>query len=151
MTEEMRPRWSARIIEKAHEHLDAVSPDPEHPDVYWVTSTSGNQKYRVQTDGLTWVSCTCANGEHLSEPICWHSAAVVAVHDRLRNRRMTLYGRFGPNDLDDGYIPGAWDEVRRAWMAGVISDEAYELLAAALGDQITPRRDSPSESWSDRL
>jgi hypothetical protein len=53
---------------------------------------------------------------------------------------MKLYGETSPLPQGDGYIPGAWDEVRRANMDGHISDEAYELLRVALGDQITPRQ-----------
>jgi len=56
-----------------------------------------------------------------------------------------LHGEFGPNDLDDGYIPGAWDEVRRAVMDGHISPQAYDLLRDALGDQIQPRRAERTE------
>jgi hypothetical protein len=52
---------------------------------------------------------------------------------------MKLHGEYGPNALDDGYIPGAWDEVRRAVMDGHISPQAYEVLREALGDAVTPR------------
>jgi hypothetical protein len=40
---------------------------------------------------------------------------------------MKLFGESDPNQ-GDGYVPGAWDEVRRAFMQGHISEEAYEVL-----------------------
>ena len=52
---------------------------------------------------------------------------------------MKLYGEHSPHEQDDGYLPGAWDEVRAAFMDGHISEEAYDLLREALGDSIRPR------------
>lgn len=40
---------------------------------------------------------------------------------------MELFGQSDPNG-GDGYIPGAWDEVRAARLDGHISPEAYEVL-----------------------
>lgn len=42
---------------------------------------------------------------------------------------MDLLGKSDP-DGSDGYVPGAWDEVRAAFMDGHISEEAYEVLRA---------------------
>lgn len=44
---------------------------------------------------------------------------------------MTLFGLSDPTG-GDGYIPGAWDEVRSAYLDGHISEEAYELLHGAI-------------------
>ena len=44
---------------------------------------------------------------------------------------MELRGQHDPNG-GDGYIPGAWDEVRSAHLDGHISAEAYEVLHRAL-------------------
>jgi hypothetical protein len=46
-------------------------------------------------------------------------------------KKMTLEGQSDPSG-GDGYIPGAWDEVRRAWADKHISDEAYDVLHEAL-------------------
>lgn len=59
---------------------------------------------------------------------------------------MKLWGEFGPNQLDDGYIPGAWDEVRRAVMEGHVSSQAYEVLLAELGDRVRPRNAGEDEA-----
>jgi hypothetical protein len=57
-----------------------------------------------------------------------------------------LYGEFAPGEQQDGYVPGAWDEVRRAYMDGHITAEAYELLRKALGERVTPRQAVKEES-----
>ena len=44
---------------------------------------------------------------------------------------MELFGQSDPNG-GDGYVPGAWDEVRAAFMDGHISQEAYEVLRAQM-------------------
>jgi hypothetical protein len=41
---------------------------------------------------------------------------------------MELFGQHAPGEQQDGYIPGAWDEVRNAFMDGRISEEAYEVM-----------------------
>lgn len=51
---------------------------------------------------------------------------------------MKLNGVFGP-ELDDGYKPGAWDEVRQAFMDGHISPQAYDVLYEALEGQLDPQ------------
>jgi len=53
---------------------------------------------------------------------------------------MKLHGEHAPGEQQDGYIPGAWDEVRQAFMDGHISEEAYTLLQAELGDKVLPRQ-----------
>jgi hypothetical protein len=40
---------------------------------------------------------------------------------------MELFGQTDPKG-GDGYIPGAWDQVRRAYLDGHITEEAYEIL-----------------------
>jgi uncharacterized Zn finger protein len=73
-------RWSAESIYKA-ERLVAdgkVSVDVRHPQVFWVQG-SAPHKYRVQTDGKTWLTCTCPNGQRTSRPSCYHSAAALMV------------------------------------------------------------------------
>ena len=44
---------------------------------------------------------------------------------------MELFGQSAP-DGQDGYVPGAWDEVRGVFLDGLISDRAYEALYRAL-------------------
>lgn len=69
-------RWSATSIKKAEDlvYADKVHRDREHDDVFFV---EGSQTYRVQTDGHTWASCTCPNGQRTSRPSCYHLAAVL--------------------------------------------------------------------------
>jgi hypothetical protein len=44
---------------------------------------------------------------------------------------MKLFGESAPG-MQDGYIPGAWDEIRRLHMDGRITDEAYDLVRTAV-------------------
>lgn len=44
---------------------------------------------------------------------------------------MQLFGVSDPGG-GDGYVPGAWDEVRSAYLDGHITDEAYEVLFRAV-------------------
>jgi len=69
-------RWSAESIHKAEDLIshEAVTRDSEHGDVFWV---KGSERYRVQTDGETWITCTCPNGMARSRPNCYHTAAVL--------------------------------------------------------------------------
>ncbi len=71
-------RWSAESIHKAEELIsdEKVTHDPEAEQVYWV---EGSQRYRVQTDGKTWLTCTCPNGQRTSRPTCYHSASVLMM------------------------------------------------------------------------
>lgn len=46
---------------------------------------------------------------------------------------MRLFGETAP-DGQDGYVPGAWDEVRQAYMDGHITEEAYEVLRETLAE-----------------
>lgn len=71
-------RWSAESIGKAEDlvYHEAVKRDPDHEDVFWV---KGSERYRVQTDGETWLSCTCPNGQARSRPNCYHTAAVLIL------------------------------------------------------------------------
>ena len=75
--------WSAESLRKAHDLLekpDHVLQDDEHEDVWWVKGSLG---YRVQTDGESWVSCTCPNGMRTARPSCYHTAAVLLfIRDR---------------------------------------------------------------------
>lgn len=45
---------------------------------------------------------------------------------------MQLFGESDPSPIGGGYIPGAWDEVRRAYLDGHITQEAYDLLFNAM-------------------
>jgi uncharacterized Zn finger protein len=45
--------------------------------VWWVEGEGG--KYRVQTDGEQWITCTCPNGQRIGQPKCYHSAAVLML------------------------------------------------------------------------
>jgi hypothetical protein len=44
---------------------------------------------------------------------------------------MELFGESDPAG-GNGYVPGAWDEVRAAFLDGHITTEAYEMLHAAV-------------------
>lgn len=70
--------WSAESIRKAERLVadEKVHQDAEHDDVFFV---EGSQTYRVQTDGHTWLSCSCPNGQRTSRPSCYHSAAVLMI------------------------------------------------------------------------
>jgi hypothetical protein len=54
---------------------------------------------------------------------------------------MKLRGQHDPAG-GDGYIPGAWDEVRAAFLDGHITDEAYECLHRTLAqlDEVPERK-----------
>lgn len=69
-------RWSSEIIRKAEQLVTdgKVHRDADHGDVYFV---EGSKTYRVQTDGHTWITCTCPNGMRTSRPHCYHTAAVL--------------------------------------------------------------------------
>lgn len=41
---------------------------------------------------------------------------------------MKLFGTHAPGEQQDGYLPGAWDEVRSAYLDGHVSEEAYDVL-----------------------
>jgi hypothetical protein len=71
-------RWSAESVHKAEQLISdkKVQHDPEAEQVYWV---EGSQRYRVQTDGKTWLTCTCPNGQRTSRPTCYHSGAVLMM------------------------------------------------------------------------
>ncbi|GAA1134817.1 sigma factor-like helix-turn-helix DNA-binding protein [Nocardioides aquiterrae] len=47
-------------------------------------------------------------------------------------------GAGGPGELDDGYKPDSWDEVRDAYLDGLLTEEEYEELRA----KSSQRRDS---------
>jgi hypothetical protein len=44
---------------------------------------------------------------------------------------MQLFGQSDPKG-GDGYVPGAWDQVRAAYLDGHITEEAYEVLHRAM-------------------
>jgi hypothetical protein len=54
---------------------------------------------------------------------------------RLLAQIEALHGTFAPGEQVDGYLPGAWDEVRSAYMDGHISEQAYTALHAVIGNQ----------------
>lgn len=68
--------WSAGSIDKAERLLeqDKVHADPTAEGVWWV---EGSKRYRVQTDGRTWITCTCPSGMKGGRPRCYHTAAVL--------------------------------------------------------------------------
>lgn len=60
--------------------------DGAYPNIWWVTSLSGEHTYRVQNDfdpakgTITWVSCTCMHGlnvDDIGRTSCHHAAAVL--------------------------------------------------------------------------
>lgn len=54
---------------------------------------------------------------------------------RLEAAIEELHGTFAPGEQQDGYLPGAWDEVRSAYLDGHISESAYTALHAVIGNQ----------------
>lgn len=79
-------RWSAESIGKAEDlvYAEKVKRDPQHGDVFWV---EGSEKYRVQTDGEEWITCTCPNGQARSRPNCYHTAAaLILIRDEREAR-----------------------------------------------------------------
>lgn len=71
-----------------------VSHDPELSSVWWVKSSAGDRRYRVQTDWspqtrtLTWVNCTCPHGANKGggQCRCYHAAAVLML---LRDEKLS--------------------------------------------------------------
>lgn len=49
---------------------------------------------------------------------------------------LELFGRSDPRG-SDGYRPGAWDQVRAAFLDGHITEEAYEIVRQALMAALT--------------
>lgn len=81
-------RWSAEVVARAErlvEDADKVRQDFEHGEVWWVTGSAGKE-YRVQTDGETWITCTCPNGMRVGRPTCYHSCAVMMITKKGRGR-----------------------------------------------------------------
>lgn len=79
MSLDLKPRWSAEVISKAEQLVaeGKVHRDPDQDMVFWV---DGSRQYRVQTDGRSWVSCTCKHGLNAPPPIrCSHSAAALMI------------------------------------------------------------------------
>lgn len=84
--------FSDRVLAKAErllrDHPDEVHRDSTQPLVWWVTPSSmGLEPYRVQTDGRTWVTCTCPNGIRLGVAQCYHAAAVLIRIAQERGER----------------------------------------------------------------
>jgi hypothetical protein len=62
----------------------------------------------------------------------WHIGRKMSEQElREASTGMELFGQTDPLG-GDGYIPGAWDEVRHAYLDGHISTEAYEVLHRAV-------------------
>jgi hypothetical protein len=58
----------------------------------------------------------------------WHIGRKMSEQElREAGAAMKLFGESDPSG-GDGYVPGAWDEVREAYLDGHISEEAYEVL-----------------------
>ncbi len=60
----------------------AVEPDPEFPDLWWVPSSSGMTRYRVQLNrNWGWLTCTCPHGLNSGggDCRCYHVAAVLLL------------------------------------------------------------------------
>jgi hypothetical protein len=74
-------RWSAASIRKAESVLeeDNIRRDRDHDDVFFVDSLNSISIYRVQTDGKSWASCSCPNGQRTSRPTCYHLAAALML------------------------------------------------------------------------
>jgi hypothetical protein len=58
----------------------------------------------------------------------------VAEKRRLETSIEALHGTHDP-DGGDGYLPGAWDEVRSAYLDGNISESAYQALWQVIGNK----------------
>ena len=62
----------------------------------------------------------------------WHIGRKMSEQElREATAGMDLFGQGDPAG-GDGYVPGAWDEVRSAYLDGHISTEAYEVLHRAV-------------------
>jgi hypothetical protein len=107
-----QPEFTPDVIGKAHKLLGARTPegepkvlqDPEHPNIWWVTPSSGAAKrYRVATDwqpgtrNLSWITCTCPHGLNKGGGTtrCYHAAAALlllrekwAVEDHQANEEI---------------------------------------------------------------
>lgn len=75
-------RFSDEVLENAQQVIDKdlIKPDPDHPNLWWVTSLHGSGHiYRVQTTitaDITYLTCTCAHGLHTGgDARCYHAAA----------------------------------------------------------------------------
>ena len=72
--------WSPAVIRKAESLIadGGLRRDEKNPSVWWVTGSGGGE-YRVQTDGETWITCGCPNGQRQAgmHPHCYHTAAVL--------------------------------------------------------------------------
>lgn len=91
-----QPEFSPTVIDKAYRLLgekdpagaSAILEDPEYPNIWWVTPSSGSAKrYRVATDLqpgtriLTWITCTCPHGMNKGGGTsrCYHAAAALLL------------------------------------------------------------------------
>lgn len=81
--------FSTEIRRKAEKLLASgkVCQDADYDRIYWMPSSSGHKKYRVQTDydrvtgDIGWITCTCPHGlnKGAGQTRCYHAAAVLLL------------------------------------------------------------------------
>lgn len=86
-------RWSLEVIRKAEDLVssDGVSQDPDQEQVWYAKGVGGY--YRLQTDGESWITCTCPNGQRIGLPKCYHSAAVLLKIEEQNRKKPLLTKR----------------------------------------------------------
>lgn len=103
-------QFSAAVLAKADKLLatpQGLVPDPEFPNIWWVTPSGGGKRYRVQanydpeTRTLSWITCTCPHGMNKGAGAtkCYHAAAVLILWQDTE-----LSDRHSPVEGVGGYI-----------------------------------------------
>lgn len=72
------------------------------------------------------------------EVILLYQAGVISRGTMLGRLDSTWEGQSAESEFDSGYLPGPWDEIRSAYLAGLLTDEDYEELRLVKAPPDTP-------------
>lgn len=62
------------------------------------------------------------------EVILLYQAGAISRGTMLGRLDSSREGESAESEFDSGYLPGSWEEIRSAYMAGLLTDEEYERL-----------------------
>jgi predicted DNA-binding protein (UPF0251 family) len=80
---------------------------------------------RIRRDSATAASTTT----DVRRLILRHAAQEISEQELVAALSTRLVsGELSPASLPDGYIPGSWDEVRSAFLDGLLDEDLYETL-----------------------
>ena len=82
---------------------------------------------RARTSGRDW------GREGARELILRYRAGLISRGTMVGSLSSAERGRSG-DGFEDGYVPGAWDEIRDAYLDGLLADDEYDELRSRLDD-----------------